>query len=87
MLKKAKAWLHARLHIQYNYTIPGTDVHLSFTAHRLTGKTHVDWSLPAYLLQAERQRLANPAGETQITVTTLLPEGTDASRRLRAPLN
>lgn len=87
MLKKVRAWLHAKLHLKCDYTIPGTDIHFLIIVHRITGRTHVDWSIPSYLLQAEQHRHAYPGSETQISVTTILPAGSDDSRRLRAPLN
>lgn len=87
MFTKIKAWLHARLHLQCRWTIPGTRITVVIAVNRVTGKYKFDWKIPSYILNVERQCMANPTCETFIRAITQIQPDSDAARRLRAPLN
>jgi hypothetical protein len=87
MLKKLRAWLYAKLRLKCEYTIPNTEMRITQIVNRVTGQTHVDWSVPAYIIQAERQRLVHLHPGTQIRVTILVPRATEVDRAFNAQWN
>lgn len=87
VLAKIKAWLHARLHLQTRWTIPGTRIAMTITVNRVTGRCRFNWQIPSYILNVERQCMANPNSETLIRAITQIRPDTDAARRIRAPFN
>lgn len=83
MLHKIRAWLLAKLYLKVDFTIPETAIRFSVVMNRITGKGEVSWKIPDYMRAVEQHRLQ---GQKQVQIT-IMPQGSEPTRRAKATLN